>query len=184
MNVRRGRGVAALAVVVALTGCGSKASPTAPPAGPSGAGQAATTNAAPQQKGGPSGTLKLTGFYTFDGPFTGQFDCNAYKGTFELEGQEPYLIDILVHDFHDGTFTVNPQNPNTGFSPRDPGQPDIDVRRLDPSTTSDDPTFRQNGGTLTFVDGGRTGTLIADYIDDEHPNQKVHVELHWKDCIT
>ena len=183
MNMRRGRGVAALAVVIALTGCGSKASPTAPPAGSSGAGQAAT-KAAPQQKGGPSGTLKLTGFYTFDGPFTGQFDCNAYKGTFELEGQEPYLIDILVHDFRDGTFTVNPQNPKTGFSKVDPGQPDIDVRRLDPSTDANAPNFRQDGGTLTFVDGGRTGTLIADYVDDEHPSQKVHVELRWKDCIT
>ena len=184
MNARRARrGIAAVAVLVALIGCGSKASPkAADPAGAGPTGGGATT-AAPQKKSGPSGTLKLTGYYTYDGPFTGQFDCNHSKGTFELEGQDPYLMDILVHDFHDGTFTVNPQNPNTGFSKQDPGQPDIDVRRLEPDNQIDSPTFRQNGGTITFADGGNTGTLIADYIDDEHPSQKVHAELRWKDCF-
>jgi hypothetical protein len=182
MNARRGRrGIAALAVLVALTGCGTKASPKSadpPGAGPSGG----ATAAAPPKKSGPSGTLKLTGFYTYDGPFTGQFDCSHHKGTFELEGQAPYLMDILVHDFHDGTFTVNPQDPKTGFSKQDPGQPDIDVRRLEPETDINAPTFRQNGGTITFTDGGNTGTLIADYINDKTPSQTVHAELRWKDC--
>ena len=184
MNARRaGRGIAAVAVLVVLIGCGPKASPKgADPAGAAGPTGKGATTAPPQKKSGPSGTLKLTGYYTYDGPFTGQFDCNHSKGTFELEGQEPYLMDILVHDFRDGTFRVNPQDPMTGFSKQDPGQPDIDVRRLEPDD-SNAPTFRQNGGTITFADGGNTGTLIADYVDIADDSHKVHAELHWQDCV-
>ena len=83
---------------------------------------------------------------------------------------------------HEGTFVVKPQDPKTGYSPDVPGQGFVDVRRLEPSTDINAPTLRQNGGTLTFANGGDTGALIADYINDEDTSQQVHVELHWKDC--
>lgn len=184
MNAWRGRGsIAAIAVLLALSGCGGSSTP--PTTGSTGSGTG-PTSAAPQKKAsGPSGSLKLTGFWTYDGPFTGQFDCyHNSKGYFELEGQAPYLMDVTAWDMHEGTFKVNPQDPKTGFSPQDPGQPRFDVRRLDPDDPNqpDAPTMRQNGGTITFANGGDTGTLIADYVNVEDASQAVHAELHWKDC--
>jgi hypothetical protein len=171
-----------LALALALAGCGGSTSPAGavpvnrPPA---------TSQPAPAPTTGPSGTLKLTGFYTYDGPFTGQFDCDHNSdGHFALEGQEPYLMDIVVEKMREGTFTVNPQDPTTGLERNDPGQPVIDVYRLEwqAGGAVEQPTLRQNGGTITFADGGETGTLIADYVDIADASHVVHAELHWQSC--
>ena len=181
MNAWRGRrSIAAIAVLLALSGCGgSKPSQV-------GAPNPVGSNASPDPKAkakGPSGTLKLTGYYTYDGPFTGQFDCfHNSSGYFELEGQDPYLMDITLKQMHEGTFIVKPQDPATGYSADVPGQGFVDVRRLEPSTDINAPTFRQNGGTITFTNGGDTGVLIADYVDIRDGSHTVHAELRWKDC--
>ena len=183
MNVRLGRtGLAALTVLLGLVGCGG----SNPSAGPVGLPAGSSSAAPPTAATGPSGTLKLSGFYTYDGPFTGQFDCDHHAdGHFALEGQEPYLMDIVVEKMREGTFTVNPQDPTTGLERNDPGQPIIDVYRLEyqgPGADSEQPSFRQNGGTITFADGGNTGTLVADYVDIADASHTVHAELYWQNC--
>ncbi len=175
----------ALTVLAAIAGCGGGSS-NQPVSDTPPAGAASPTGAvAPESAGGPSGTVKLTGYYTYDGPFTGQFSCHHDdSGNFALEGQEPYLMNITVQEMRDGTFVVHEQDPATGISPADPGQPIIDVRRLSRDDgTPDDTLFRQAGGTITITDGGDSGTLVADYVDDfGTQHEKVHAELHWADC--
>ena len=177
-------GVVALAILQLLAGCGgSKPGPNAGAVGtPTAAARSASVTSQPS-KHGPSGTLKLTGFYTYDGPFTGQFDCSHTKaGYFELQSEQPYQIWITVKQMHEGTYIVKPQDPATGYSEDVPGQGFVDVRRLDPSGNTNAPTMRQNGGTLTFADGGDTGTLVADYVNIRDASQTVHVEMHWQNC--
>src|SRR5215831_19044393 len=181
-EVRLRLGIVALMVLGFLTGCGSKAAPNAGAVGtPTGAGTTSTSRNVTTQRAG--GTVKLTGFYTYDGPFSGQFDCSHHNGYFELQSTKPYQIWITVKQMHEGKYIVNPQNPATGYSDDVPGQGFVDVRRLDPPDYDPNtPTFRQNGGTPTFADGGDTGTLVADYVDIRDASHTVHVEMTWKDC--
>jgi hypothetical protein len=178
--------VLALTMLGVVAGCGGSsdspssiappatkaASPTGEPPAGSGGG------------GGPSGTLKLTGYYTYDGPFTDMFVCHYDgDGYFALEGQRPYLMNITVQKMREGTFVVHEQDPATGFSKADPGKPIIDVRRLNKEDgDAGNVLWRQAGGTITFADGGDTGTLVADYVDDLGGKEKVHAELHWTNC--
>lgn len=174
---------AALTVLAALAGCGSSDRPS-----PGAPGSTATRPGpgAPAAGPGPSGTLRLTGYYTYDGPFTGRFVCHYDdSGYFALEGQEPYLMNITVEKMREGTFVVHEQDPATGFAKADPGQPVIDVRRLDKVDDAEDQVLlRQAGGSITFADGGTSGTLSADYVDDlSDRHEKVHAELHWTNCV-
>jgi len=174
---------AALTVLAAAAGCGASSNPPSPGGTGTGTTDSSTKDAA---SNGPSGTLKLTGLYTYDGPFTGMFVCHYDdSGYFALEGQEPYLMNITVQKMREGTFVLHPQDPATGFSKADPGQPVMDVRRLDKiGDPEEDVLLRQNGGTLTFVDGGTSGTLSADYINDfGDKHETVHAELHWTNCV-
>ena len=177
-----------LTALVAAAGCGGASShqPSsgAPPA--TGAASAAGEPAA-GSGGGPSGTLKLTGYYTYDGLFTGMFVCHYEKaGTFTLEGQEPYEIEIKVQKMREGTFVVHEQDPVTGVQKAEPGQPIIDVRGLDKvDGVSDTAILLQAGGTITFADGGERGTLSADYIAflNNGSKDKVHADVHWTNCV-
>jgi hypothetical protein len=187
VKARPGRtgAVALLAILLTLAGCGRSEVPSSD-AGDSASRPGGADVAAPAGKppaDGPGATLRLTGFYSYDGPFTGQFICyHDADGYFELEGQEPYLIDITVKKMREGTFTVYPQDPDSGFSKSDPGAPVIDVRRLDPPTDPNPPILSQNGGHITFANGGDNGTLSVDYVNIANESQTVHVELRWQNC--
>jgi hypothetical protein len=184
-GMNRKRAAVMLAVLVALAGCGLRPSSNDSP--PDNKADGPTATAGPTGGNKPTGasaTLKLTGFYTYDGPVTGNFSCDHNtKGRFELEAQDPYLIDIRGHGIHDGTFTVVAQYPKPGQPSSYPdGQPNFDVYRLDKSDDSDHPTFLQTGGTITFTEGGNSGTLEVDYADRADDTHKVHVVLKWKSC--
>jgi hypothetical protein len=181
----------ALTVLAAIAGCGGTSSnqpvsdaPAAGATSPTGAVEAGSG-------GGPSGTVKLTGYYTYDGPFTGEFSCRHLdSGHFSLAGQQPYRIEILVQEMREGTFVVHEQDRETGIQKADPGQPKIGVTGLgrdEDANKPDETLFRVTGGTITFTDGGDSGTLIADFVG-EHLNdfggkqEKAHAELHWANC--
>jgi hypothetical protein len=176
----------ALTVLAAVAGCGGASSNQPVLGAPRAGATSPAGTVAGGSEGGPSVTVKLTGYYTYDGPFTGQLSCyHDDSGYFYLEGQEPYLMDIIVQEMREGTFVVHEQDPATGFSKADPGQPIIDVRRMEKTDgkSDDDTLFRQVGGTITFTDGGDSGTLVADYVNDfGTKHEKVHAEVHWADC--
>ena len=190
MNARRVRSAAAVLVFLfAVAGCGTASSSPGAATGnaasaPSHPASTAASSAGQRSAGGKGATLKLTGFLTYDGPFTGYFVCyHDNEPYFELEGQHPYHLDIVVHKMREGTFTVNPQSRKNGFSKTDPGQPVMDVRglsRVDPPMPG--VILWQAGGTITFADGGDTGSLVADWVNGENESQKVHAEVHWQNC--
>jgi hypothetical protein len=159
--------------------CGGSDEP--PPAAASGPAQATTPAGAPE--GQTTTRLVLSGHYTFDGPFTGYLTC--YHDTtryFYLEGQQPYYLSIVVNEVEDGTFEMPEQDPANGFMKRKEGEPQLDVRGLRKvDGSSENPAFRNLGGSITFVDEGTSGSLTADWVSDQ-TGEKVHSELTWEGC--
>jgi hypothetical protein len=179
-------GIITVVALLAATGCGEESDP-AQPAADGGPVQAEPTDepAAEQPGDGPRGWLVLTGGLSYDGPFTGNFVCyhDDAAGYFQLEGQEPYFLAIIVfEDLESGTFTVAEQDRETGFEERTPGEPAFDVRGL-ASLNESDPQLGlwHDGGTITLVDNGTSGSLSSDWIDDE-TGTTVHSEVTWEDC--
>src|SRR5204863_2330371 len=104
VNARRVRSAAAVLVFLfAVAGCGTASSSPGAATGnaasaPSHPASTAASSAGQRSAGGKGATLKLTGFLTYDGPFTGYFVCyHDNEPYFELEGQHPYHLDIVVH---------------------------------------------------------------------------------------
>lgn len=178
-------GIITVVALLAATGCGAGSDPAQPTtdAGPVQTEPAAEPAAEPAGDG-PRGWLTLTGGYTYDGPFTGFFVCyhDEATGYFQLQGQEPYKLDIIVfEDLRSGTFTVSEQSRETGFEEATPGEPALDVRGLASLDENDQLGLWHDGGTITFVDNGTSGSLSSDWIDDE-TGTTVHSEVTWEGC--
>jgi hypothetical protein len=181
-------GIITVLGLLAGAGCGGSDDPAQPepdvsPVQTEPAGDNAEEPVAEPAGEGPRGWLTLTGGLTYDGPFTGNFTCyhDDAAGYFAFEGQEPYFLAIIVFEgLESGTFTVAEQSRETGFEERTPGEPAFDVRGLAPVDGSGQ-GFWHEGGTITLVDNGASGSLSSDWVDDE-TGTTVHSEVTWEDC--
>ena len=178
--------VAAVAVVLVLAGCGGS------DAGGSASGGAATsapggkTTTAPAQKkaSGPSGTLKLTGAYTYNGPFTGNFICHHdASGYLQLQGQQPYSLNVVIEKLRDGTFPVHdPDKLKNGSDKRGADEPLIDIYGLTKNDAGS-MALRPTGGSITIEGGGDRGHAKVSWQSDLGNRETVDSELTWTDCV-
>ncbi|WP_088283309.1 hypothetical protein [Kineosporia sp. A_224] len=176
--------LAGLTVLGGTMGCSSSASDQPVPEA-STARATASVAATGGSGNGRSATIKLTGYYSYEGPFSGQVSCTRDdSGYFHFEGQHPYLLQVTVHEMRDGTFPVPEKDPATGVAKSAPGQPIINaVLAGGDGPADDDVLFRQTGGTITMTDGGSSGTLLVDYVNDfGTAHEKAQAELSWADC--
>jgi hypothetical protein len=151
--------------------------------GPSEAGTANSGNNT-GASGTKGATLKLTGAWTYDGPLTGHFVCfHSSNGHFELEGQQPYLVDIEIEGLADGTFTVPDYlKLMTGQITVPAGQPKIKISRLEKVGDSSAASFITQSGTITIENGGTKGVATWSGTNNRDSGQTVNAELRWHDC--
>jgi hypothetical protein len=62
-----------------------------------------------------------------------------------------------------------------------PGEPQLDVRGLSSLDENDQLGLWHDGGSITFVDNGTSGSLSSDWIDDD-TGTTVHSEVTWEGC--
>jgi hypothetical protein len=158
-------------LALALVACGGSGTNT-----PAGGG----TTSAPA--GGKAAQLKLSGTWTYNGPLTGHLVCfHSSSGHLEMEGQQPYLVDLIIDGLQDGTFAIPDYLKVMTRQIQDPpGAPKVRLSRLqkvgDPSAAS----FPPGTGTVTIADGGATGT--ATWTSDGGGAGTITAELHWQGC--
>jgi hypothetical protein len=177
---------AAVAVVLGVAGCGgsgaggsaSGGATTGAPGGPT------TTAPAKQNTSGPSGKIKLTGAYTYDGPFTGNFICHHdASGYLQMQGQEPYHLNIVIEKLRDGTFPIyDPDKLKNGSQKRKPDEPLVDIYGLSKSDAGSK-ALRPTGGSISIEGGGDRGHAKVSWQDDLGNRETVEAEVTWEGCV-
>ena len=143
-----------------------------------------TTTAAQGRPAGAGAEVTLTGTWTYSGPLTGHFVCfHNEAGHLELEGQQPYLVDLSIDRLANGTFEVPDYTKlMTGQTTAAADRPKIKVSRLEKVGDSAATSFLTNSGSITINDNGTNGTATWKATSNLDPSDTITAELHWHDC--
>jgi hypothetical protein len=142
-----------------------------------------SAGAAPAAGGTKRATLKLTGTWSYDGEFSGHLVCFHEDDTkrFEFEGQQPYLVDIVIEGVQDGTFDIpNYTKVMTGQIHDAAGAPKIRVSRLAKVGDAQALNFAADAGSITIAGSGANGS--AKWTSSGNGTGNITAEVHWENC--